>query len=637
MSLAVTGLLVFVVSCAAGLLVTPRVRAAGLRLGLVATPTADRWHQRPTALLGGVAIVLATLVGVGIWTAVSALQGRPGGAPVVSLQSAAVVMGAVFMFAVGLIDDIVNLRPQLKFVLQTLAGVGLVGAGATLSLTPWYVVNVVATVFWFVTLTNAFNLLDNMDGVAAGVGAIAAFFLGVTFAQQGAWWHTALAWSLAGAAVAFLRYNFQPATIFMGDAGSLFIGAVLAGLVVTSPASASGSLVSVLFVPLAIVAVPIADTALVTVTRTLAARSISQGGRDHSTHRLVALGLQERQVALLLYAFAVLGGGVGLVLMRLDLALGLVLGTAFFASMSLIAAYLGRLKVGHPDAATGSKAATVVVTELLYKKRLAEMLLDVLLVTGAYYGAYRLKFEGGAPPAFMAAFESSVGLVIAVKISAFGLLGVYRGAWRYTGLEDLYRILGAIILSTAALFGYVRLRVPVLADSNILYIDLLLTAAFVLTSRLSFRSLEMARSLLHRTGERILIYGAGDAGELALRELLNNAGLRLQPVCFLDDDPRKHGARIHGVPVAGGIESLALVVERYDVHRILIGTKKLTFDARRALQAYAACHGLELFELDLGVRAVPGDGARADMAAVGPAPAQGPVLHPGVQVVANAS
>jgi len=289
-------------------------------------------------------------------------------------------------------------------------------------------------------------------------------------------------------------------------------------------------------------------------------------------------------------------------LMRLDLALGLVLGTAFFASLSLIAAYLGRLKVGHADVPAGSKAATVVVTELLYKKRLAEMLLDVLLVAGAYYGAYRLKFEGGAPPAYMAAFESTVGLVIAVKISAFGLLGVYRGAWRYTGLEDLYRILGAIILSTAALFGYVRLRVPVLADSNILYIDLLLTAAFVLTTRLSFRSLEMARSLLHRTGERILIYGAGDAGELALRELLNNAGLRLQPVCFLDDDPRKHGARIHGVPVAGGIESLALVVERYDVHRILIGTKKLTADARRALQAYAACHNLELLELELGLR-----------------------------------
>src|SRR2546427_3305869 len=259
--------------------------------------------------------------------------------------------------------------------------------------------------------------------------------------------------SLAGAWLAFLRSNFQHSTCCMGDAGVLFIGSVLAGLVVTSPASVSGSLVSVLFVPLAIVAVPVADTALVTVTRTLAARSISQGGRDHSTHRLVALGLHERQVALLLYAFAALGGCVGLALVRLDLALGLVLGTAFFAAMSVLAAYLGRLKVGHPDAAAGSKAVTVLVTELLYKRRLAEMLLDVLLVTGAYYGAYRLKFEGGAPPAYMQAFESTVGVVIALKISAFGLLGVYRGAWRYTGLEDLDRSLGAVSLGVAGLLA----------------------------------------------------------------------------------------------------------------------------------------------------------------------------------------
>src|SRR5206468_11946899 len=160
-------------------------------------------------------------------------------------------LSAALMFLVGLLDDAVRLRAQLKFVLQLLAGVTLLSFGGLLDVTPWYVGNVVLTLFWFVALTNAFNLLDNMDGVAAGVGAIAAFFLGVTFARQQAWLHTALAWSLAGAGVAFLRYNFQPATIFMGDAGSLFIGSVLAGLVVTSPASASGSLVSVLFVPLA--------------------------------------------------------------------------------------------------------------------------------------------------------------------------------------------------------------------------------------------------------------------------------------------------------------------------------------------------------------------------------------------------
>src|SRR5207247_263560 len=180
------------------------------------------------------------------------------------------------------------------------------------------------------------------------------------------------------------------------------------------------SRVAVLFVSLGVVAVPVVDTALVTVTRTLNARGISQGGRDHSAHRLVALGLGERQVALLLYGFAAIGGVVGLVLMRLDLALGLMLGTVFLVALSLLAAYLGRLQVGYPDKAAGWKPATVVATELLYKRRLAAMLLDVVLVAVAYYGAFRLKFEGGAaPPGYMDAYQATLGFVIALKVIVF--------------------------------------------------------------------------------------------------------------------------------------------------------------------------------------------------------------------------
>jgi len=592
----------------AGLFVTPKVRALAQRLNLVATPTADRWHRQPTAVMGGVAILAATIVGVGTWFAVRELVAAGGSVLPEPLAIGAVGVCAAFMFVVGLVDDGVRLRAQVKFILQMLAGVGLVAAGATLALTPWYLVNVLVTVFWFVALTNAFNLLDNMDGVAAGVGAIAAIFLGVTFALQGAWLHAAAAWSLAGAALGFLRYNFHPASIFMGDAGSLFIGSLLAGLVVTSPASVSGSLVAVVFVPLAIMAVPILDTALVTVTRTLASRAISQGGRDHSTHRLVALGLTERHVALLLYAFAAVGGGVGLVLMRLDRALGLVLGIVFLTMMSLLAAYLGRLQVGYPDTPAGWKPVTVVATELLYKRHLAAMLLDVVLVAVAYYGAYRLKFEGGAPPEYMTVYEETLGLVIAIKICAFGVMGVYRGAWRYSGIVDLYRILGAIVLSSALLFGYMRWRVPLLEHSNILYIDGLLTATLVLAARLSFRSLEMMRTRLRRTGARVAIYGAGDGGELAVRELLNNAVHGLHPFCFLDDDPRKHGERIHGVPVVGGLDSLAYVAEHHEVRRILIATKKLPADVLRALRAYAGAHELQLLELDVSMRLVAGNG-----------------------------
>src|SRR5213592_3739454 len=168
---AAAAILVAALSLAVTLVVTPVVRALARSLGLIACPTADRWHQQPMALMGGIAIAAGTLVGVVAWFTIAAL---------------------------GWSSDLTRLRPQLKFSLQLLAGVVLVAGGATLALTPWHLINVLATVFWFVALTNAFNLLDNMDGVAAGVAAIAALFLGVTFAFQGAWSHAAVAWSLAG-------------------------------------------------------------------------------------------------------------------------------------------------------------------------------------------------------------------------------------------------------------------------------------------------------------------------------------------------------------------------------------------------------------------------------------------------------
>src|SRR4029077_16499619 len=189
-------------------------------------------------------------------------------------------------------------------------------------------------------------------------------FLGLTFARQGAWWHASIAWSIAGATIGFLRYNFHPASIFMGDAGSLFLGSVLAGLVVSSPGAGSASVVSVLFVPLAIVAVPLVDTTLVTITRLLAGRPISEGGLDHSTYRLVALGLSEPQVAMLLYAFAATGGVVAMWLTRLDGGLGLLLGTVFLVTMSLLAAYLGRMQIAHTTKVPKARPVTLLVRNL---------------------------------------------------------------------------------------------------------------------------------------------------------------------------------------------------------------------------------------------------------------------------------
>jgi UDP-GlcNAc:undecaprenyl-phosphate GlcNAc-1-phosphate transferase len=598
---------IFSVSLVAVLFLTPAARALARRVGAVTRPSPNRWHKAPTPLLGGVAIAVATAAGL---TMATLLIGESWAARVRIPVSATlgVVVSAVFMCGVGLTDDIFRLRPQAKFLLQVLAGVALVRFGAVLPVTPSYVVNVVVTLFWFVALTNAFNLLDGLDGVAAGVGAIASFFLGLTFAQRGAWWHASVAWSLTGATLGFLRYNFHPASIFMGDAGSLFLGSVLAGLVASSPSAASTSLVSVLFVPLAIVAVPLLDTTLVTVTRVLAGRPISEGGLDHSTYRLIALGLSESQVAALLYAFAAGGGVVAMVLPRLDHGLGYLLATAFLAAMSLLAAYLARIQIRATDNVRGLKPVTVLVQSLFYKRRLAEILLDVVLVTLAYYGAYRLKFDGVLPPEYAAGFEATVGLVIAVTIVALGLFGAYRGAWEYAGIFDAYRVVGAVVVSSAVVLVYGERRVPALADSHsIVYIYALLAMALVLSSRLSSRSLETLRQRFQHRGQRVLIYGADRGGELTLRELRTHPELGLQPVCFVDDDVRRHGAEIHGVPVVAGFDSLAWVVNRYRVDKIVVGSRKLAPEAVAVIQALAQAMGLGVAEVRFGVRwLVPG-------------------------------
>ena len=551
-------------------------------------------------------MILATAAGIAAATLIVGGRWADVPATAVSRPALAVGLSGGLMFLVGIVDDLAHLRAQTKFLFQLLGGVILFSLGAVLPLTPWYTGNVVVTLFWFVALTNAFNLLDGLDGVAAGVGAIASFFLGLTFVQQGHWLHATVAWSLTGATLGFLRYNFHPASIFMGDAGSLFIGAILAGLVVSSPSASSTRLVSVLFVPLAIVVVPLIDTTLVTVTRLLAGRPISQGGLDHSTYRLIALGLSQRQVAILLCGFAALGSLVAMFLTRLDRGLGILIGTAFLVTMSLLAAYLGRMQFTHPSEESKAKAGTLLVRNLVYKRRIGELLLDVVVIALAYYGAYRLRFDDVLPARYVEAFQATVGLVIAAKIVVFAVIGVYRGEWKYAGIVDLYRIIGGILLANATLFAYGEWRVPPLAESHsIIYIDALLCAALVLMSRLSFRSLEALRNWFQRKGQRVVIYGAGDQGELSVRRLVTNRDLNLHPVCFLDDDVRKHGKQIHGVPIVGGLESLALAVHRYRVNKIAIGTTKLSPEALLTIHAFAEGLGLEVAEVGFGVRWIP--------------------------------
>ncbi|HEY0025991.1 MAG TPA: hypothetical protein VGB24_24085 [Longimicrobium sp.] len=592
--------LAFAVAFLISLALTPAVRAWARAVGIIANPTLDRWHQKPTALLGGVAIYGAFVGGMTISLLLSGGSGERSTFGAVHLG---VLASSSLMFVVGLVDDRLKLRPASKLIAQGVAAAIVVSLGVVYPLTPWAVVNALATVFWFLALTNALNLLDNMDGVAVGVAGIAAAVLAFSFASEGEWALAAVCMALAGAVAGFLPFNFNPASIFMGDSGSLFIGSLLAGLGAAYPTTASGSIVSVLFVPALIVAIPILDTLLVTVTRTLAGRSISVGGRDHTSHRLVAMGLSQRQTALLLYTVAGVGGGAALVLRNMGAAIALPVGAVILAGLVVCAAYLGGMHKYDDDGQLPPRA-TLLVSNLFHKRRAAEVLLDLVLFAVAYSTAYLIRYDGAPPPDQAAILSGTLAVAVVSKSVAFGTMGVYRGTWQHLSVKDVHRLgkaalLGSL-LTTAALVFFFR------GDHfarGILIVDALLVGLLTIGARASFRSLDSVRHSLDQSGAPALIYGAGRGGELVLRHLRARPELRLRPVGFLDDNASKANWLIHGVPVVGGFEQLAGVVARTRTRTVVVGTGKLR--PARMEELRQACRALDVQLLKLEVELRP--------------------------------
>src|SRR4051812_2804604 len=209
------------------LILTPVVRAFARRYGVVARPKTDRWHKKPTAMLGGVGIFLAVTSAIIFYLLF--VPARPD--EVVNHDRAYlwVVLGAsAFLFFVGLVDDLFNAKPYQKLIGQVMGAAFIIYYGLTLPWTGSLTVNMVITIFWLIGITNAVNLLDNMDGLAAGIAAISSIFLAVNFLFNSQPTEALVLAVFAVALIGFLVYNSNPASIFMGDCGSMFIGFFLA-------------------------------------------------------------------------------------------------------------------------------------------------------------------------------------------------------------------------------------------------------------------------------------------------------------------------------------------------------------------------------------------------------------------------
>jgi UDP-GlcNAc:undecaprenyl-phosphate GlcNAc-1-phosphate transferase len=554
------------------------VRSGARKFGLVAKPSADRWHRKPTALFGGVGIFVAFLISYLVW--------RPqGGAGDVLL-----VLCASGMFVVGLVDDFVTLKPYAKLVAQIVLSTVLTMSGRRLHWLTSPVLDQALTIFWLVGITNAVNLLDNLDGLAGGVAAIASAYLVYFCHASGQYAEAVMAATFCGAVLGFLVFNFNPASIFMGDSGSLFLGFFLGGLASVTPAVGSRqNVLVVLWMPVLLLLIPILDTTLVTVSRKVHGRPVSQGGRDHTSHRLVALGLSDRAAALVLWTLSAAAGGLAVLIRMMDLSVAIFVVPAFGMALLLFLVFIGRVKVYeavNTESEGRGRAMLPTLADFAYKRRVFEVLNDLAIIVLSYYAAFLLRFDGALPREEYGQFLASLPVLISVQAVMLLLLGLYRGLWRYTSMSDLATLIKAVVGAWTASVVVLALVYRLEGFSRgVLLMDAVLLLAGITGSRVFFRLLRtyIERFRHHPEARRALIYGAGDGGELLARELLNNRNLGLLPVGFLDDDPKKEGRMIHGLRVLGSLDRLNEASNAESIDEIVVSTAKLSPERFAAL------------------------------------------------------
>jgi UDP-GlcNAc:undecaprenyl-phosphate GlcNAc-1-phosphate transferase len=446
-------------------------------------------------------------------------------------------------------------------------------------------------VVWLVGLTNAFNLLDNMDGLAGTTAGIAALFFAIDAVTE----HPnrlvlVLAAGLGLGCLGFRPFNLRPkrpAAVFMGDSGSQLLGFTLACLGLMSSYKVASTTVATLLLPILVLAVPILDTTLVTVVRILERRPVSKGGRDHTSHRLVERGLSEKRAVVLLGAIAAMLGGTSLAYNVIGNSRITLVGVLItFVLLVQFATFLGDVK---RDDASGAAQRPLV----LNLGRLLETLIDFAVITLAFAMSYFLLVIGPGTNYERHVFMVSLPAILVARFAAFILFGIYRRVWRFAGSRDAVAIVLAVIVSEIVAFLFLLATVDFGSlTQTIFIIDAIVCILLVGAERFGERALAHTLSSLRGrdTRHRTLVVGAGREGRSLVRELRETPGEIV--VGFVDDDPELRRRRLLGVPVVGDTAGIADVLERVAPDAVLVTALDLPRERLDAIVAACEAAGV---------------------------------------------
>src|SRR5688572_4751079 len=560
---------------------------AGARL--VAIPSDERWHAEATPTFGGVGIFAGFAAGVLVALAAGVIEW--------SSELGGILAGVTIVFVAGLVDDLRHLSPIAKLAAQVTAAVVVLASGLNVEIVGNDVLAWAIGLLWLVGITNAFNLLDNMDGLAATLAVVSCAYFAVDAVTE----HEnetvlALALALGLACAGFLPFNLRPrrgAAVFMGDSGSLVIGFGLASLALSASWTVAGTTVATVLLPLLVLAIPILDTTLVTVARLVEKRPVTQGGRDHTSHRLVYYGLSETKAVLLLAIVASAIGATALAYNVLDNGRLTAVGVLVtFVLLVQFGSFLSDLEERSRRGVEGPEPS--LWRALVFEpRRLVEVFADFVLICASFLAAYVLAVGGSGTEYERSVYLSALPILLAARYVFFVGLGVYRRVWRYATARDVVPIVvGCVGSALVAYLILIALRpIGSFPATQIFLIDALLCTALVGASRLALR---LFPETLGRRGDRkrVLVVGAGRAGRSLARELRESGDARA--VGFLDDNPRVRRRRILGISVVGSLDEAERAIASTRADEVLVSIpgappERLELVARAAERAQIPC------------------------------------------------
>jgi len=589
-----------------------------VKIGAVDLPGERKVHQKPMPSAGGLVIFLSSILCIFIM--LSSGFASEYFRFLSSGKWIGALIGAVIVVGLGLFDDIRRLHYAPKAIIQLLVGLLLVAVGFEIKVLSLPFTSRVLelgffsipfTILWIMGITNALNLIDGLDGLAAGVALIACGTIFSIAILTGNTQSALLCAFLGGGILGFLKYNFHPASIFLGDSGSLLLGYCLA--IISIEGGYKGATILSIMVPFLALGLPIIDTLLAMLRRffkdlRLVDSSDShyrflgmfKADRDHIHHRLLQIGLSQQKVVWIMYGLGVILGLSAISTLFLHNR-----DIGFLLLAIVIAIYGGIKKLGYHELEVVKGSAFLPVFAFpIVNLRIFHVFFDVLFIGLAYAGALIFKYEGASYDFLKTLAFKTFPLILLIKVTIFYFGGVYRRSWRYTNVADGIMLFQVILLSSILSYILSNVILPVPISFRVFVIDSFLLTLLAGGSRLSFRVLDYFQREEKKTGEKAIIYGAGKGGAFALREFLSNASLHLLPIGFIDDDQKMAGKIINGYPIFGTIGNLPTLLETHHPSQIIVSSLKIPSAKIHALKQLCEKKDIQLKRFTVGLEEI---------------------------------